>query len=90
MQGFCARHIFRTTNTKKTCEKFVCRDLYSLIVTMISLLRFCTLTAVVVLLSMQGQEPLGFHQKYLNLLSEDERRSYGFETTQGLIINDRI
>ncbi len=83
MQGFYARHIFRTTNTKKHAKTSdsVCRDLYSLILTMISLLRFCTLTAVVVLLSMQGQEPLGFHQKYLNLLSEDERRSYGFETT---------
>uniref|UniRef100_A0A671L6X8 FUZ/MON1/HPS1 second Longin domain-containing protein n=1 Tax=Sinocyclocheilus anshuiensis TaxID=1608454 RepID=A0A671L6X8_9TELE len=33
------------------------------------------------LLSMQGQTALRFHQKYLNLCSEDERRSYGFETT---------
>uniref|UniRef100_A0A8C2F691 Small G protein signaling modulator 2 n=1 Tax=Cyprinus carpio TaxID=7962 RepID=A0A8C2F691_CYPCA len=29
------------------------------------------------LLSMQGQKALGFHQKYFNLCSEDERRSYG-------------
>ncbi len=34
-----------------------------------------------VLLSMEGQRALGFHQKYLNLCSEDERRSYGFEMT---------
>ncbi len=33
-----------------------------------------------VLLSMEGQRALGFHQKYLNLCSEDERRSYGFGT----------
>ncbi len=32
----------------------------------------------VALLSMQGQRALGFHQKNLNLCSEDERRSYGF------------
>ncbi len=35
----------------------------------------------VVLLSMEGQKALRFHQKYLNLCSEDERRSYGFVTT---------
>ncbi len=35
----------------------------------------------VVLLSMEGQIALGFHQKYLNLCSNDERRSYGFVTT---------
>ncbi len=29
-------------------------------------------------------------KKYLNLFSEDERRSYGFETTWGWAINDRI
>jgi len=31
--------------------------------------------------SMQGQKALEFHQKYLNLCSEDEQRSYGFRTT---------
>ncbi len=31
-----------------------------------------------------------FHQKYLNLCSEDEWRSYGFGTTWGWVINDRI
>ncbi len=39
---------------------------------------------------MQGQKALGFHQKYLNLCSEDERRSYGFGTTWGWVIKDRI
>ncbi len=37
----------------------------------------------VVLLSMEGLRVLGLHQKYLNLCSEDERRSYGFGTTWG-------
>ncbi len=44
----------------------------------------------VVLLSMEGQIALRFHQKYLNLCSEDERRSYGFGTTWGWVINDRF
>ncbi len=38
---------------------------------------------------MQGQKALGFHQKYLKC-SEDERRSYGFGTTRGWVINDRM
>ncbi len=33
------------------------------------------------LLSMEGQKALRFHQKYLNLCSEDEQRSSGFGTT---------
>ncbi len=45
---------------------------------------------LVTLLSMQGQRALRFHQKYLNLCSEDEWRSYGFGTTWGWVINDRI
>ncbi len=44
----------------------------------------------VALLSMEGQRALGFHQKYLNLCSEDEQRSYGFGMTWGWVINDRI
>jgi len=32
---------------------------------------------------------IGFHQKYLNLCSEDERRSYRCGTTWGWVINDR-
>ncbi len=35
----------------------------------------------VVLLSMESQIALRLHQKYLNLCSEDERRSYVFVTT---------
>ncbi len=33
---------------------------------------------------------LGFHQKYLNMCSEDERRSYGFGMTWGWVVNDII
>ncbi len=39
------------------------------------------LTVVVTLLYMEGQEALGFHQKYLNLCSKDEGKSYRFGTT---------
>ncbi len=35
----------------------------------------------VVLLSMEGLRGLRFNQKYLNLCSKDERRSYKFGTT---------
>ncbi len=38
----------------------------------------------------EGQRALGFNKKYLNLFSEDERRSHGFGTTWGRVINDRI
>ncbi len=31
--------------------------------------------------SMDGQKALGFLQKYLNLCSKDEQRSYGFGMT---------
>ncbi len=44
----------------------------------------------VVLLSMEDQRALRFHQKHLNLCSEDERRSYGFGTTWGWVIHDII
>ncbi len=54
------------------------------------ILSFCALIMVVPLLSMQGQKALGFHQKYLNLCSEDERRSYRFGTRWGWVINDII
>ncbi len=37
----------------------------------------------VVLMSMEGLKALRFKQKYLNLCSDDERRSYGFGTTLG-------
>jgi len=55
-----------------------------------SLLPFWALNVVVVFLSMQGQKALGFHHKYLNMCSEDERRSYKFGRTRGWIINARI
>jgi len=48
---------------------------------MMSLLPFWALQVVIALLSMGDQKALGFHQKYLNLGSKDEQRSYGFETT---------
>ncbi len=35
-------------------------------------------------------KPLRFQKKYLNLYSEDERRSYGFGTTWWWVINDWI
>ncbi len=44
----------------------------------------------VVLLSMMGQRALGFHQKHLNLCSEDEQRYYDFVTMWGWVIKDRI
>ncbi len=44
----------------------------------------------VTLMFTQNQKALRFHQKYLNLCSEDERRSYGFGTTWGWVINDWI
>ncbi len=43
-----------------------------------SLQPFCALNMSVALLSIQSQKALGFHQKYLNLCSEDEWRSDGF------------
>ncbi len=52
---------------------------------LMSLLCFWALNVSVALLSMQGQKALGFHQKYLNLCSEDEQRSYGFGTTWGWV-----
>ncbi len=44
----------------------------------------------VALLFPEGQRALGFNQKYLNLCSEDEQRSYGFGTNWGRVLNDRI
>ncbi len=55
-----------------------------------SLLPFWVLNVVLALLSMEGQKALGFHQKYLNLCSKDEQRSYSLGTTWGWVIQDRI
>ncbi len=38
----------------------------------------------------EGQKALGFHQKYLNLCSKDEKTSYGFGTTWAWVMNYRI
>ncbi len=47
-----------------------------------TLLPFWALSVTVLLLSMQGQKALRFHQKYLNLCFEDERRS-GLDRHEG-------
>ncbi len=86
----------RKENAKHACVVNVCRSLtfahknyspWTILTT--SLLTFWALNVLVTLLSMQGQKALGFHQKYLNLCSEGEWRSYGFGTTSGWVINDR-
>ncbi len=51
---------------------------------------FLALNMIVLLLSTECQKTLGFHLKYLHLCFEDERRSYGFGTTRGWVIHDRI
>ncbi len=53
-----------------------------------SFLPFWALNVSVVLLSMEEQKALGFHQKYLNLCTEDERRFYRFGMIWGWVIND--
>ncbi len=55
-----------------------------------SLLPFGGLNVSVVLLSLQGQKAIVFLQKYLNLCSKDEQRSYRFGTTWRWVIDDRI
>ncbi len=48
-----------------------------------SLPPFWALNVSVALLSMQGQKALGFHQKYLNLCSEDEQGLTVLERHEG-------
>ncbi len=55
-----------------------------------SLIPFWVLNVVVVVLSLEAQKALGFNQKYLNSCSEYEQRSYGFKTTRGWVIKNRI
>ncbi len=55
-----------------------------------SLLPFWALNMSVQLLSIQGQKALRFHEKYLNLCSKDEQRSYRFGTTWGWVIIDHF
>ncbi len=51
---------------------------------------FLDLDHVRTLAILEGLRAVRFHQKYLNLCSEDERRSYRFGTTWGWVINGRI
>ncbi len=71
-------------------HKITFERLMSQTILTMSLLPFWALKVSVALLSMQGQKALGFHQKYFCLCSDDERRSYGFGTTWGWVINDII
>ncbi len=57
---------------------------------MMSLLPFWALSMSVALLSMEVQRALRFHQKYFNLCSEEEWRSYRIRTTWEWVTNDRI
>ncbi len=66
-----------------------CHIRHQTILTM-SFLPVWALNVLVVLLSIEGQKAFGFHQKYLNLCSEDEQRSYGFGTRWGWVIYDKI
>ncbi len=48
-------------------------------------------TVVVYLLSIEGRKTLRFHQKYLNLFSEDEQRSYaGLSSATNLVCTHKI
>ncbi len=60
------------------------------IILMISLLCLESLDHVRILAVYGGSESSRNAYKYLNLCSEDEQRSYGFGTTWGWVINDRI
>ncbi len=79
---------------KMYCRSFIklklnywCHVDYFIVYFNMPLLTIWALNVSVVLLSMQGLIALRFHQKYLNLCSKDEWRSYGFGTTWGRIIN---
>ncbi len=84
------------THTRKEDKSYYSHSFVTLRLTVtrtiltMSLLLFWALNFSVVLLSMQSQKSLWFHQKYLNLCSEDEWRSYRFETTWGWVVNDKI
>ncbi len=51
---------------------------------------FLGLEHIIWVASMEGWKALRFHQKYLNLCSEDERRSCEFGTTWVWVINDSL
>ncbi len=63
---------------------------YHMTILLMSLLPFWALNMSVMLLSMQVQRVLSFHQKHRIFCYEDEKRSYGFGTTWGWVINDLI
>ncbi len=44
----------------------------------------------VVLLSMQGQEALGFHQKYINVCSEDEQNKVDCKVDTRLMVRSLL
>ncbi len=94
MSCYCREHASNSgTEEKKLLNKFVIfvhKNQWSHGLLTISLLSFWALNVSVLLLSIVDQKALRFHQKYLNLCSEDERRCYGFGTTWGWVINDRI
>ncbi len=82
--------IFVFFTHKKYSHSFIKLWLNHRIILTISWLHFWALIVSGPVRSMEGQKALGFHQKYLNLCSEDEQTSYGFGTTWGWAINDRI
>ncbi len=87
-------HQWFNSNVMKLREYLLCaKKKYRLYSTISSLpcqfpffLPFWDLNVVVALLSIQGQKALWFHQKHLNLCSEDEQRSYGFRMTWGWVM----
>ncbi len=83
------RGTLMNTCRRLTWKRRNCEEITWTILTM-SLPPFWALNMVVALLSMQGQKALRFHKKYLHLCSENEQRTYGFGTTWGWVINDRI
>ncbi len=96
----CLRSVDRAHAECKQCwlrsgyspkwRKITVEPLMSQIILPMFLLRFCALIVVMSLLSMKGQRALRFHQKYLNLCSEDEQRTCRFGMTQGWAINDNF
>ncbi len=90
----CCLRFYLNVNSVSAYIRWMCclrwtTDVTCIILTM-SLLSFWALIVLGSLLSMDGQRALRIHQKYLNLCSEDEWKSYSFGTTWGWVINDRI
>ncbi len=86
------KHLHHSTSERQllhaswySCERAAKSILFIYTILLMSLLPFWALNVSVAVLSMQGQKAPGFHQKYLNLCFK-----YGFGTTRGWVINDRI